>query len=464
MGITQGVAEFALRGSIADIPDDVVKISKEMMLNGVGVGIAGSTAQASVTVLDYVAGLGGTDDCTILASDQRSTAEFAALANGTMVHVLDFDETFERRGNHPTASIYSAVMALGERDRCTGQSVLEAFVVGCEISTKIGAIGDLDELKSTLFKHGWHLSGVGGTIGAAVAAGRLLQLTQLEMENCLGIAVSLASGLQVNYGHGTKSLHAGRSAMNGITAATLAKKGLTGARNGIEAADGFLGAFRGDVDVDAEKFLAQLGNPYDVIYPGVGVKYYPCATTTHASIFAVEQLVREHSIRPEDVQALHVSVPALGGVTARRNAFPHPRTGLEGKFSVPYAAAVALVFGTPRMHHFTDEAVQDPRIRPILDRLVLTMDEVPTIEYHMPATVRITLTDGRVVEHRALSAKGHPSNPMTTEDLDDKFISCTQEAMSAEAIERTISGFRNLESNPDVRDLFASLGVAAHRK
>ena len=243
--------------------------------------------------------------------------------------------------------------------------------------------------------------------------------------------------------HATKAFHAGR--------------------NGIEAADGFLGAFRGDVDIDADAFLDRIANPYDVIYPGVGVKYYPCATTTHASIFAVEQLVREHSIRPEDVQAVRVSVPALGGKTARRNAFPHPRTGLEGKFSVPYAAAVALVFGTPRMHHFTDAAVRDPRIQPILDRLVLTMDEVPTIDYHMPATVRITLNDGRVVEHRALSAKGHPSNQMTTEDLTDKFISCTEDALSAEAVERIISGFRNLESNPDVRGLFASLGAGACR-
>jgi 2-methylcitrate dehydratase PrpD len=461
MELTAGISHFALQTELADVPADVLAVSRDMMLNAAGVGLAGSRAPTARMILEHVQEMGGVAECTVMAEGWRTSPELAALANGAMVHVLDFDETFERRGNHPSAAIFPTVMVMGERYGLAGRDVLAAFVIGCEVSTKVGAIGALDELKPTIFKNGWHLTGVVGTIGAAAAAGRLLNLDQEKMENALGIAASMAAGLQVNYGHSVKALHAGRAAMNGVTSARLAAKGFTGARTAIEAADGFLGAFHGDPDLDAQDFLAHLANPFDVIDPGVGIKNYPCATTTHAAIFAAGELTREHDFAPEDIESVLVSVPELGGRTESRNAFPHPRTGLEAKFSVAYCTAVSLVHGMPRMHHFTDEAVKDPALVPILDRLVLTMDEVPTVEHHMPCTVRVTLRDGRVLTHRAMSAKGHRANPLTAAEVDDKFRYCADGRLSPGLIAEVITGFRDIHNADNVSSLFAKLGQEA---
>lgn len=459
MTLTRGVAAFALETQIANIPKPVLDLSKEMMLNAVGVGLAGGRDPAARMVVEYVRGLGGAPVCSVLGEGFSSPPEFAALANGSLSHVLDFDETIERRGNHPSPAMFASVMALAEQASMRGRAALEAFVIGCEVSTKIGAVGDLDELKSNIFKNGWHLSGVAGTIGATAAAGRLLALDQEQMENALGIAVSQASGVQANYGHSTKCLHAGQAAMHGIMAARLASQGFTGARNGLEAADGFLGCFRGNTHVDQDQFVASLGAPFDVIDPGLAIKFYPCATTTHTSIYAVQQLVQEFGLSPDQVQSIEVSLPALGGHTNERNTFPRPESGLQAKFSVPYCVAVALVHGTPRMHHFTDAAVKDPKISLVLDKVSLHWDEQATRDSHLPSTVRMTLVDGRQIKQRTAVGKGHASNPMTRQELDEKFIDCSEGRIPREIIDRALIDFRRIEEIPDVGPLVAALGA-----
>jgi 2-methylcitrate dehydratase PrpD len=456
MGITSRLAEFVANTTFDDLPDDVVARSKEMMLNACAVGIAGSRTHEGQLALEYARRMGGEPQCTILGTPGRFSAANAALVNGTMVHALDYDEVILRRANHPSNVVLPTALAVGELTRCSGRDLVAAFALGCEVSTKVGAAGDFDSVIPALNRNGWHIESVGGTVAAAALSAKLLGLDADAMEIALGIAVSQACGVQVNYGTSTKSLHCGLAASHGIMAAMLAESGFSAARGAIEDINGFFGCFRRDVDVDEEEFMARLGRPFDVIDPGVGLKLYPCGSALHTAIDVMLLLADEHSLTADNVREIHVSWPPRAG--NRLTGFAHPRTGLEAKFSMNYCIAVALVHGPPRLHHFTDEAVHDPAVVSVLDRIEVRTDEVATIEVPRPCTIRVVLADGREVSHRGVYASGHPGHPLTERQLNDKFRTCADNVLDDAVAEKVISNFRAIEDLADVTDLVGQLG------
>jgi len=456
-GITSRLAAFALGTASEDVPSAVIERSKEMMLNAAGIGLAGVREPEGPAIVDFIRERGGNPSCSVIGSDVRTTPEYAALANGTLVHVLDFDENIERRSNHPSNVMFPTVMAIGEFMGSSGRDVVAAFAIGCEVSTKLGAAGDLDEQFPRLPTYGFTAQAVTGTFGATAAAGRLLGLTRDELENAFGLACSQAAGLLVNHGTSSKPVQAGTTAMKGILCATLAQRGMTGARDGIEAERGFLEAFRRDREVDEDEFVQRLGNPYDVIDPGVRLKVYPCGSYTHVSLEAMLHLIREYDIQATEVRAIEVAVPPRWGMTGA--AIQHPETGIAAKFSMAYVMAVALVYGSPQIGHFTDEAVKDPALISLLDLVTVVTTERPTERATRPSRVTVTLGDGRVVSHRAEFAKGHRNNPVTAADMDAKFKACVRGVLADDQVRPIIARFRELDSIADVRPLFASLGV-----
>jgi len=197
VGITSRLAAFVVETTYDDIPGEVVERSKEQMLNAAGIGLAGVAELEGQVITNFVQDRGGAATCTILGAPFRSTPEYAALANGTMVHALDFDENVERRANHPSNEMFPTVMALGEHLGASGRDVVAAFALGCEVSTKIGAAGDLDDQFPSITRYGWNPQPVAGVFGATAAAARLLGLDQEQLENAFGLAASQASGLAV---------------------------------------------------------------------------------------------------------------------------------------------------------------------------------------------------------------------------------------------------------------------------
>lgn len=457
MGVTTRLAEAVVESDFHSLSSVVVARSIEMMLNAAGVGIAGSRTREGRIVAEFALETAGSGPSTLLGTRGRTSIVNASLANGTMVHALDFDEAILRRSNHPSNAIFPAVMALGEKLGASGQHVLAAFALGCEVSTKIGAAGDLDELIPRLARNGWHLEGVAGAIGAAAAAAKLMRLDVEQTTCALGIATSQASGVQVNYGTSTKSFHCGQAAMHGVIAASLASKGFTSSRHAIEDVNGFFGCYRRDTEVDEAELMGRFANPFDVESPGVALKLYPCASATHSCIDAIRFLVLEHEIRPDQVARVHVSCPPRAGNDLK--SFTRPSTGLEGKFSLNYCAAVAIVYGIPRMHHFTEAAITDQQLVGLLDKIELERNEKPTLEISRPATVTITLTDGRSLRHRVEHAKGHPKFPLTKEELNDKFRYCTSEVLPLDITETAIDMFRSLPTIADTSRLFRILAL-----
>lgn len=459
MGITSRLAGFVVDTSFSDIPGDVIEKSKDMMLNVASAGLAASGQREVDIITQYVEDMGGKPVSTIMGRGVRSSPLYAALANGFMMDLPDYDGAVRRRNNSAARKIGPAVMAVGECMALSGKEVLLAFTLGCEVSTKLGAAGDLDDpIQPRMARYGWNVGTVAGVVGAAAAVGKLLGLGQEPMESALGIAVSQASGLNRNIGTAVTSFEGGQAAMKGIMAAMLAQRGLAGAQNDIEADEGFFGCYRRDTRetmVDEDEFFHTLANPYDVIFPGMLLKFYPCSSDNGTPVEATLRVVKEHQITPEQVQSVHVAV-----IQPHTVMYTRPETGQQAQKSVQYCAAVALVHGPPQLHHFTDKAVQDPdpRVRAVMSKVTWEATEQSTLEVPNPSTVTITLTNGEQVSYRAKYEKGHPGNPLTPQELDTKFAACARDKLSPDQIKGAIDQFHHLDELPNVAPLVSIMG------
>ena len=257
MGATRLLARHVLENSAYDLlPTRVVAIAKEMMLNAAAVALAAAAQPDGQRITEFVQEMGGNGKCTIIGRGLRSSPVYAALANGLMVHLLDFDDVIIPNGVHPSCTVFPVVMALGEMNGAIGRDVLAAFVQGCEVTSKLAVLLSQDNsAHSASPTGGWHLDAVAGTIGATVAAGLLLGLNQEELEQAFGTAVGQASGVQANRYTAARALQCGSAAMKGIMAARLSQQGLSGARDAMESAVGWAALFSPGNQEIGEEFL-----------------------------------------------------------------------------------------------------------------------------------------------------------------------------------------------------------------
>jgi 2-methylcitrate dehydratase PrpD len=457
MGITRRLAQLTLeRNSFAELPAEVVERSKEMMINAAAVALAAAARPEGQAITQFVQEMRGNGKCTIIGMGLRTAPVYAALANGTMVHLLDFDDEITRRGVHPASAIFPVVMALGEMNGRSGKDVLTAFVLGCEVTSKLSAIGDLDKAGPPQpSPQIWHRDGVAGTIGATVAAALLLGLDQEQLENALGIACGQASGIPANLVTASRALQCGRAAMNGVMAAMLARQGFDGARDAIEAPGGLLDLCQVKATADEEAFLARMTNPYDIIHPGVTLKLYPCESASHTSIDAVLQLMQQYRIEPGQIESVRVSVTpeALASLP-----FPTPQDGWQARFCLSYILAATLLHGPPLIDFFSDAAIRDAGVREMMDRVTVEATETSSQLIPHPSSITIVLKEGRQLQHRVEFARGQPEFPLDPEELNAKFLYCTRYILPPDHIEEAINNFRNLENVDNVTGMASVLG------
>jgi len=458
MGHTQLIAEFALGTPFDGLSGQVVSISKDMMLNAAAVALAGAAQPEALALTRFAQEMGGNGKCTIVGMGLRTSPVYAALANGTMVHLLDFDDEVVDRGIHLSSAVFPVVMALGEMNGYAGKDVLTAFAVGCEVASKLAGLVGAGAATNGL--------GVAAAIGATMAAGRLLGLDQEEMENALGIACGSAGWSRADLVFPSRPLQHGRAAMNGIMAAMLAR-GIFGrfesARQAIEAPGGFLDCYIDPYSApnvpDPEMLLSQLGNPFDVVHPGVTLKPYPCASAGHTTIDAVLQLVQQYRIDPGEVRSARVTVTPA---TLQAMPYPCPQSGREARCSLNYLTAAALLYGAPLIEQFSDSAVQDPPVRELMARVMVDASRKSTSESRplasQASTVTLDMVDGRQLGHRVDVPRGHPELPLDQDDLEAKFLYCSRYILPPDHIEGAVEQFRNLENVRDITGLASILG------
>ena len=457
------IAQFIVQNtSLDDLPAEVPARSKDMLVNAAAVGLAGAAQPEGIAVTRFVEEMGGNGKCTIIGMGRCTSPFYAALANGTMVRLLDFDDEIAERKCHPGSFIFPVVMALGEMNGSPGPAVLVAFSLGCEVVSK------LSQDPAGAGSHFQHRQGAAGSLGAAAAAASLLGLDRAQTEAALALAgeeVALGAALepspdpardpshgQANLASPTTALHHGRAAMNGIIAAILARDGFAGlADAGAFPQAG--SAERGPMDADA--LVSRLGSPYDVIQPGVALKLYPCQLACHTAIDAALQLVQQYRLDPHQVESVRVSVAPAA---LQDLPFSDPKNAWEARASLEYVVASALLSCPPLLDQFTDAAVRATRVREMMGRITVDASETSTPLVPNPCTVAVTLTGGRQLQHRVEFARGHPALPLDPEELEAKFLYCSRYILPPDHIEGAIQQFRNLENIADVTGLASILG------
>lgn len=451
MNVTHKLAEFVAGTPSEAIGPEAREQAKRAVLDTLGVMLAGCREPAAVLVAEHARQQGGAEEATVAGARFLATAEQVALVNGTAAHALDYDDVQANMRGHPSAPLLPAVLALGEKLGASGRDVLDAYVLGFEVECKLGrAIGEPH------YALGWHATSTLGTVGAASACARLLGLDADRARNALGIAASLASGLQANFGTMTKPLHAGWAAHSGVLAATLAARGFEADAEALEGPSGFLRAMSGGAEVDVGAAARGLGQPWEVLEPGIGVKLYPCCYATHRAIDAALFVRGWPEFEAGRIQAveLHLSkgtlLPLIGRV---------PVTGLEAKFSMEYCVAVALLHGAPGLGAFTEEAVGRADVQ-AMARRVRAIEDGPVMAYPIEGWARIVVhsAGGRTFKAEVNTPRGDPKNPLSWDELTAKFRECAGTVLPAGGVDAAVVLIRRLDEHADVRELVAAIG------
>jgi|OpeIllAssembly_1097287.scaffolds.fasta_scaffold28094_2 2-methylcitrate dehydratase PrpD len=453
--LTAYVAEFAASTRFAGIPGDVLGLGKKSILDGLGLALAGSVAKSGGIIRRHLQGLKtGVQAAAVLGTNLRLPARFAAFANGTAVHADDYDDTQLAVAKdrvyglltHPTAPALPSTLAVAERDGRSGQDFLTAYHVGVEVECKIA-----EAINPRHYQHGFHSTATCGALGAAAGVANLVGLSVDQTRTCLGIAGSLAAGLRENFGTMMKPFHAGRAAESGVLAAEFAALGFTATPIVLEAGRGFFRAAGGGYDETA--ILGTLGKPWTFANPGVSIKPHPSGSLTHPGMTTMLALIRKHDIKPEQVVSVKV-----GTNQNMPNALIHhrPTTELQAKFSMEFCMAILLLERKGGLNEFTDEIVNRPDVRAMIRKVDFGVHpEAEAAGYDKMTTIlEITLTDGRVIRDRADFGKGSPANPMSYDEVADKFRECAAYSRWPKTkAEQVVEMVRHLEEVRRVREL-----------
>ena len=449
MRVTSMLAEFIAKSRFEECPPTAVDAARRAITDCLGVMLAGSAEPAARIVQSVARTEGGTPLATIVGTGQRTGGVWAALANGTAAHALDFDDTNFAMLGHPSAPVLSAALAAGELATATGQELVHAFLLGFEVETTLA-----ETINPAHYEHGWHATCTLGTLGAAAAASRLLGLDAGQTVTALAVAASQASGLKENFGTMTKPFHAGHAARSGVLAALLAREGWTASDRAIEGPQGYLQAFSaGRRELGA---LDTLGAPWKITTTGVAVKPFPSCACTHSIIDGALELRRTHALRPEHIASVTIGV---NRAVPRILIHSDPRNGLEAKFSGEFSAAAALVDGRVGIATFTDDKVRDPAVRDLMSRVTMDVDpDIPgELERHMWTRLTVRLADGRSLSIGPREVPGHPANPLSPEALRDKFTECARLALPPDRVESLAEMLATLDTCPDLRSVTAML-------
>jgi 2-methylcitrate dehydratase PrpD len=440
MTITEQLGEFV---ASAAPPAEARGRAAAAVLDTVGVILAGAGEPASRIVQRVVAAEGG-QGCQVFGASASSSATGAALANGTAAHALDYDDMCFVSLAHPSAPLVPAAFAAGEMARASGAALLDAYVVGFEIEGRLGAL-----MNPSHYQRGWHCTSTLGTIGAAAAACRLLGLDAVASGHALAIAASEASGLKENFGTMVKPLHAGLAARNGVLAALLARDGMTASGIAIEGPQGLLRAMDSQ-DTEIGDAIADLGSRWEILETGITVKLYPSCAGTHPSLDLILDMRRQHGFTAADVERIDIDVDSI---TPTVLIYDRPASDLEAKFSMPFCAAAAVVDGHVSLETFETMDLSDSILTSLMDRVAMTVDKgfdngAPALTQ---ARVSIRLRDGRTFSQEADGARGYPANPASDAELDEKFLSCAERALSKASSRRALEALRAIEGSADVR-------------
>ena len=440
MNITTTLSHFVADSRYDEFDDSVVEAAKIAILDGVANMLAGSTQELASIVGRYVQNIGGSPQSSVVGWGFKTNAPSAAFANGVFGHCLDF-EIQGYPPTHGTSSCLPTALALGEERHTSGKTIIEAYVIGWEIQ------GRLRAASADFSNPAYHPPGLVGPLGGAVAGAKVLGLDAWHTQMAMGIAASRTGGLTANTGTMVKSTHTGNAARMGAEAAILAASGYTSNDSILEAPNGYADALF-DGNMNWEVLTNGLGVSYRLVDPGFDIKRFPAQIHMQNPIEAVLNLLDSHSLQANDIENLTVHT---GG---RGHSGSLPASGLDGKFSIEYCAAAALLDGKVGIETFTD----DRRFSPDMEETLEKIQVEPSNQNAADVKVTALLKDGRSAEAECRGFRGSAGNPMSREERMDKVINCVSRVLTDQDTDRLVSVIEDLENTTDISVIMDIIG------
>jgi 2-methylcitrate dehydratase PrpD len=397
------------------LPDMTTRKCEDLLIDVTGLCV---TARNQDYAKSALAGWDDDGPCTVIGHQRTLTASGAAFVNGTAAHGEDFDDTFEGGPVHAGAVIVPAVLAACERHNADGRMALIGIAVGTEVLCRLSLV-----VPKAVHKAGFHPTAIFGAMGAAAGVGAALGLNAGQIVDALGIAGSMAGGI-IEYlaeGAWTKRLHAGWAAQSGIRAALLAQRGFVGPRTVFEGVHGLFHGFAHTTEGDYNALIGDFGSRW--VTDALAFKPYPCGTMAQPYIDCARRLAAR-GIRPEDIAEIVCEV-AEG--TVHRLWEPladkqRPRNGYAAKFATPYLLAAGFVHGGVGLSAFTEAAISDARVLALAAKVKFVVDPDNPYPANYTGHIKATMKDGSVIEQRQPYLRGGAQEPLTRQDVTDKFV------------------------------------------
>ena len=410
---SEKIASFVLNFDPGTITAASRHVAARALYDTIVCALAGVQEPASQLSLQYAQGQTGPHMATVWATGQKVSLEMAALVNGTMGHALDFDDVSSPLRGHPTVAILPAVIALGESLQALGRDIINAYIVGFEVTLRL-ARAIVDEQ----YAKGWHSTASIATFGATVACAHLLKLNHAQIVNALGITVSQVAGTRQNFGTMSKPFQAGQANAVALRAVMLAKLGFDASAKALDGDLGYTTLYADKMDLHGE--LDQLGRlPLEIERSGIEVKKYPLCYATHRTIDGLLDMLKDTPFKFEQLDHVDIQTNYRATVPLIHS---RPQTGLEGKFSMQYAVAAALHDGEVVLKTFEDAAVQRAAIQAFLPKVSVTEGAPPL--YPRWAELTVYLKDGTVLKRRVEKLRGSKEHPLTDAELIVKGADC----------------------------------------
>ena len=446
---SETIGRFAGELKLADVPAAVVEKAKLVFLDTLGIALASSTMDFGLMAINVARKLGGPKASLLIGTSDRVAAANAVIANGTLAHGLDYDDTLEEAIVHTGCCAGITALAAGEEVGATGAAVLEAAIVGTEVLCKVGLVAP-----GKFHARGFHPTAICSTFGAAAAAGKLYGLNVNQWVDAFGLCGSQSSGI-IEYladGTWTKRIHPGWSAHGGVIATLLAKEGFRGPAKVLEGTHGFFSAFGGKNDYDFEKIL-ELGQRWEI--PRLTFKSYPCGSISHPYMDCALRIKQKHSPHPDQIMEV-ICRTAEGPVHRLWEPLANkqkPVSSYGAKFSLPYSIAVMLIRGRAGLEEFSESAIRDHELLALAAKVRYEID--PTIDYprHFEGHVQLKMKDGSVFTEDQLHPRGGYEDPLPPEEIEAKFHANARLALAEHDVEEIIRLVQQLEALPSISRL-----------
>jgi 2-methylcitrate dehydratase PrpD len=436
------LAAFVKETGFEQIPVGAASVAKELMLDTIGVALAGKSSSVGKIALRYVQGLNAQPKCTVFGANLSTSPADAAFCNGVMGHALEYDDAWPET-IHPSSMVFSAAFAAAESSGRSGSDLLAAYILGLEVLARIrGAATNITHTR------GWHASSVYGAMGSAAAAAKALDLDENQICWALGIAACGAGGFGRQKGHMAKPYQQGNAARQGVMAALLAKDGLTSDEDIMQGHGGFMAMFHEEGQYVLDKIVQDLGKRFHLVSPGASIRKYPCPMVFQGIVDSLVDIVTANCLRYEDIDRVRVLITHF---QLQRYDDPRPATCDHAKFSLNFVLATALRYGNVRQDNFPENGFYTAEIDEAIGKIRLeSLPGENAAEIADPARyqpdVHLRMKDGREFSHRVKYPRGRYDDPTPKKQyVVPKFRDNAKLTLSNENISRCIALVHHVE-------------------